>query len=89
MYKNNKNKSSFLPSKRSSVQLAKWWCGHVLHLREYVKEYPTHVMIELDLYDSNKTASVLHDLFQADYEQQKDSELSSKQCWGHKNKSPE
>merc|ERR1711957_981408 len=48
------------------VQLAKWWCGHVLHIREYVKEYPSHSLIELDLYDTNETESLLYHLFQAD-----------------------
>lgn len=50
----------------SDVQLAKWWCGHALHIREYVKEYPSHSLIELDLYDTNGTSSLLYDLFHAD-----------------------
>jgi len=50
----------------SKIQMAKWWCGHVLHIREYVKEYSSHALIELDLYDSNGTASLLYDLLQVD-----------------------
>ena len=80
------------------VQLAKWWCGHVLHMREYVKEYPSHVLIELDLYDTNGTVSSLYDLFQADTDAHHASEHEhrngtttqpspSQQCWGHENKS--
>jgi hypothetical protein len=53
------------PIKLTDVQLAKWWYGRVLHIREYVQEYPSHALIELDLYDSNGTASLLNDLFQA------------------------
>lgn len=81
------------------VQMAKWWCGHVLHIREYVREYPSHAIIELDLYDSNGTTSLLYDLFQTDTDahhaskHEKDNGTTtqqppSQQCWGHGNKSP-
>jgi len=85
----------------TGLQQAKWWCGHVLHIREYVSEYPSHALIELDLYDSNGTASYLYDLFQADTDAH---HYASKhetadegatptttltQCWGESNKSSE
>lgn len=59
----------------SDGQLRNWFCGHVHHIREYVREYPSHRLIELDLYDNEGTASVLADLFQ-----------SNTTCWGHENK---
>jgi len=81
--------------KLQKVQMAKWWCGHVLHMREYVKEYPSHDLIELDLYDTNGTSSLLYDLFQADsdayHESLEDEEVENfyyephKQCWGQMN----
>lgn len=52
--------------KLTNTQVAKWWCGHVLHIREYVKEYPSHSLIELDLYDTSGTESLLYDLIQVD-----------------------
>ena len=75
------------------VQIAKWWCGHVLHLREYVKEYPSHALIELDLYDQEGTATLLYDLFQKDMDLYKKAvrhkgELPSN-CWGQSNASKE
>ena len=70
----------YKPRALSKMQLAKWLCGHALHVREYVKEYPSHALIELDLYDSNGTGALLHDLFQAD------AQNTTKRCWGHSNK---
>jgi Sulfotransferase domain len=58
-------------------QLRRWWCGHVQHIREYVQEYPSHRLIELDLYNE-ETSSILADIFQ-----------SKTSCWGHKNKNEE
>ena len=52
--------------KLTNTQVAKWWCGHVLHIREYVQEYPSHSLIELDLYDTNGTERLLYDLIQVD-----------------------
>jgi len=51
-----------------------FWCNHVMHIREYVKQYPSHKLIELDLYDSKSTSSTLASLFRADAK-----------CWGHSN----
>ncbi|KAG7340386.1 hypothetical protein IV203_023929 [Nitzschia inconspicua] len=46
-------------------QLQDWWCSHVLHIRQFVKEYPSHALIELDLYDSESSA-ILSELFAVD-----------------------
>ena len=50
----------------SNSQIARWWCGHVRHIRKYVKHYTSHKLIELDLYDTKGTSKFLYDLFQAD-----------------------
>ena len=49
----------------TNQQLARWVCGHVNHLREYVHWYPSHTLLELDLYDTIGTSRVLYDIFQA------------------------
>ncbi|KAG7369768.1 sulfotransferase family protein [Nitzschia inconspicua] len=59
-------------------QLRRWWCGHIHHIREYVQEYPSHRLIELDLYHEEETPSILADIFG-----------SQKKCWGHKNRNEE
>jgi len=78
------------PIELTSLQGARWWYGHVLHIREYVREYPSHALIELDLYDSASSAELLHDLFEADadahYEADPNAVLDkTAQCWGHSN----
>ena len=60
--------------------LGRWWCGHVRHLRAYVRRYPSHLLVELDLYDANGTAQVLHDLVRADTG-------ATAACWSHANRS--
>jgi hypothetical protein len=60
------------------IHLVRWWCGHVLHMREYVQQsqnYPSHKLIEIDLYDSKTTSQVLGDIFNV-----------RQNCWGHCNK---
>jgi hypothetical protein len=44
-------------------QLQDWWCTHVLHIREFVKQYPSHNLIELDLYDGETSSQLLSQLF--------------------------
>jgi hypothetical protein len=44
-------------------QLQDWWCTHVRHIREFVKHYPTHPLIELDVYDSQSSSLLLSQLF--------------------------
>jgi len=65
----------------SDVQMARWWCGHVLHIREYVKAYPGHALIELDLYDTEGSEELLQDLFRADSDPN-----GAETCFGHRNK---
>ena len=66
----------------SNAQMARWWCSHVRHIREYVKQYPSHKLIELDLYDKKGTSKVLYDLFQADTDIESSQQES---CWVHAN----
>ena len=84
---------TFRADRLKDIQLAKWWCGHVLHLREYVREYPSHVLIELDLYNSTESESVLYDLFQTDTDAFQTSKRkpgdAPSQCWGKSNSSEE
>jgi len=62
-------------------KMARWWCGHVNHIREYARQYPSHKFIELDLYDTDGTSKVLHDLMEVDTE----ASAQTQQCWGHSN----
>ena len=61
--------------RRWHMDLQQWWCGHVTHIREFVKQHPTHKLIEIDLYDDHGTAELLVKLFK-----------SRKECWGQSNK---
>jgi hypothetical protein len=54
--------------------LRHWWCSHVKHVREFVKHYPSHKLVEFDLYNNAQTSDHLSQLFGAD-----------KTCWGHSN----
>lgn len=63
------------------LNLAKFWCSHTLHMREYVKEYPSHALIELDLYDKNGTESLMFDLFQHDAKPLR----HTQSCWAKAN----
>jgi hypothetical protein len=56
-------------------ELRNWYCGHVRHIREFVALYPSHALIELDLYDTERSARVMAKLFQV-----------NETCWGHANK---
>lgn len=65
-------------------QLARFWCGHVKHIRAYAREYPSHKLIEVDLYDSNTTSELMTQLFGIPGENGH-VDGSSKSCWGHSN----
>ena len=93
---NHKTKKPAGPIELTDLQGARWWCGHVLHMREYVREYPSHALIELDLYDSESSAGLLHDLFEADTDAHHAANPKNAsggdgggdtpaQCWGHSN----
>jgi hypothetical protein len=56
-------------------ELRNWYCGHVRHIREFVALYPSHALIELDLYDTERSARVMAKLFE-----------TNETCWGHANK---
>jgi hypothetical protein len=55
-------------------EIRNWLCGHVKHVREFVKQYPTHKLIELDLYDTEGSSKVMASLFSA-----------NETCWGQSN----
>ena len=40
------------PVAATESQLRDWWCNHVRHIRRFADEYPSHTLIELDLYDN-------------------------------------
>jgi hypothetical protein len=53
-------------------------CSHVLHLRQFVEDHPSHALIELDLYDADTSTSVMTALFPT---------VTNQSCWQHTNKS--
>ena len=55
----------------SDQDLRNWLCGHVKHVREFVKQYPTHKLIELDLYNKEASSRSMASLFRA-----------NRTCWG-------
>lgn len=68
-------------------QLTDWWCHHVRHVRKFVETYPTHPLIELDLYDADGTTTeVLTKLFGVDDIRFKRD--SSTPIWGTSNRNP-
>jgi hypothetical protein len=71
-----------IPEPVNDIQLGRWWCSHVHHIREYVKQYPTHKLIELELYDTKTSSEILYDIFQKN-KQHDGNENNS--CWGHAN----
>jgi len=54
--------------------LHRWWCGHVQHVRQFVKWYPSHKLVELDLYNGDESSALMSKLFAA-----------NSSCWGHAN----
>jgi hypothetical protein len=61
----------------SRQQIRNWWCGHVKHVREFVKQYPSHTLIELDLYDTPGSSTMMSKLFGV-----------NASCWGKSNVNP-
>ena len=75
-----------VPEPVDDIQLTRWWCGHVKHIREFVKQYPSHKLIELDLYDTDESSTVLYDLFQQNQKRHPGNDKNDKKsCWGHAN----
>lgn len=61
-------------TKWTHKELYFWWCTHITHIREFVQQYPSHKLIEVNLYDSEKTSTILATLFN-----------STKTCWKKSN----
>jgi len=69
--------------------MTRFFCSHIIHLRNFVETHPTHALIELDLYDTNTTSRVMNLLFQPSTtitinNATKDNKTN---CWRHINKS--
>jgi hypothetical protein len=60
--------------KLTKQEIRNWLCGHVKHVREFVKQYPTHRLIELDLYDTEVSSKAMSSLFN-----------TNATCWGISN----
>ena len=81
----------------------RFFCSHVIHVRNFVERFPSHTLIELDLYDTNATSRIMNLFFQHEQHHQPSSSLSSivsinstttttavgqiNNCWKHRNKS--
>ena len=71
-----------LPGFRTGVglkdeEMIHWHCTHVEHIRQFVAHHPSHALIELDLYDPERSSRDMSTLFHAD-----------SSCWGHSNLNP-
>jgi hypothetical protein len=55
-------------------QVRNWWCGHVKHVREFVRQHPSHKLIELELYDTPGSSIMMSKLFGV-----------NALCWGKSN----
>ena len=62
--------------------MIRFFCSHVLHLRRFVESYPSHALIELDLYDTTTSKAVMSALFPSS-----SGKSPPSACWKHKNKS--
>ena len=75
--------------------LTEFWCSHVLHVRQFVKDHPSVNLLEMDLYDPNRTSYVLSSMFPLLNKKRPanstaadhilDTTESSRRCWGHAN----
>jgi hypothetical protein len=41
---------------RKDQDMRNWYCCHVRHIREFVALHPSHALIELDLYDTERSS---------------------------------
>ncbi|KAL7565728.1 hypothetical protein ACA910_005421 [Epithemia clementina (nom. ined.)] len=62
---------------RNLTEIQDWWCQHVQRVREFVRQHPSHTLVELDLYNTNQSSLVMAELFQ-----------TKSSCWGHANANP-
>jgi hypothetical protein len=70
-YHDSNNESS---SALTDQELASWHCSHVQYIREFVRHYPSHKLIELDLYDNEGSSELMSKLFGAE-----------RRCWAQQN----
>jgi len=66
--------------------MTRFFCSHVIHLRNFVEAHPTHNLIELDLYNTNTSSQILDQLFPSSSANNK-VKNNSTSCWQHANKS--
>ncbi|CAJ1950009.1 unnamed protein product [Cylindrotheca closterium] len=70
-------------------QMTEFWCSHVQHVRNFVKEYPSHTLIETSLYDNLQSAQIMYGLFPTKVDANNTSEPITTElsngCWGHSN----
>jgi len=70
--------------------MTQFFCSHVLHVRQFVELHPSHALIELDLYDTEGSASVMSTLFSmTNRKGRRVRKNLSKKCWGHANVTPQ
>jgi len=81
----NNNNNSTTELLRHSM--TRFFCSHIIHLRNFVETHPTHALIELDLYDTNATSRVMNLLFQPSTTINNTSSDNKRNCWRHINKS--
>ena len=60
--------------------MRQFFCSHVLHVRNFVKEHPSHTLLELDLYDE-QTPKLLDQLFTSPKLPQVNAPSSNTSCW--------
>jgi len=53
-------------------------CSTVIHARNFVRDHPSHALVEIDLYDTETNGEVLGTLFPKTQDNSKADE-----CWGH------
>jgi len=70
----NGKKDRYGRAKCTDANLRHWWCNHIKHIREFVKQYPSHQLLEFDLYNGTQTSELLSQSFG-----------TNKTCWGHSN----
>ena len=91
---NNNNTAATAAAAKVIVNqiMIQFFCSHVIHLRNFVNQYPSHTLIELDLYDTDQTSYVLNTLFpqqQQQQQRQQQTKRKRKVCWEQANKSSE
>lgn len=73
--------------------MMEFWCSHVTHVRNFVKDHPSHTLIELDLYDTENSAYIMSELFPKrpnapPPKSGQGEDHSARSCWGQSNANP-